>query len=87
MQHFLEIFCYRNGTLKVFTKKRSDFRAPRFKKLKTKFGVMTGNTHSHTNKSLWGRGSDFVFNVLCMIVIVRLIVILSIRYYSTFVTD
>ena len=29
MQHSLEIFHYGNGTLKVFTKKRSDFRAPR----------------------------------------------------------
>ena len=29
MQHFLKIFHYGNGTLKVFTKKRSDFRAPR----------------------------------------------------------
>ena len=29
MQHFLEIFYYGNGTLKIYTKKRSDFRAPR----------------------------------------------------------
>ena len=29
MQHFLEFFYDRNGTLKAYTKKRSDFRAPR----------------------------------------------------------
>ena len=26
--------------------------------------IMTGNTHKHANKSLWGWGSDFLFHVL-----------------------